>query len=156
MSQARTIELDWHIYCRIYIFYFMFSQLFEYDALFVVIEFDSSRMVTIMIKMMYLITILHGKYIHNWFGHETNEMNSEMHWNALEMHWNKRDKDLFILCLSSLMWLMDIIVLALTHNKRPRRRHMRLYSDWAYKGILMFSIFHISICIIDFDCWSVC
>ena len=91
---------------RIHIFHFMFSKLLDCDDLFVVFESESSSLPTIMIKMMNLITILHGKCIHNWFGHEKTKW--LLRW---YMHWNEIDKGMLILCLSSLISWSDIIVI---------------------------------------------
>ena len=92
----------------------MVAKLLECDALFVVIGSKSSWLATIIIKMIDLITILHGKYIHNWFANETNEITFAMIHDHIE--WNKIDIGIWILCFSSLKWLLDIIGLALMNN----------------------------------------
>ena len=56
----------------------MVSKHLKCDALFVVIDSESSWLAAIIIKKIDLITILHEKCMHNWFGHETNEIDFAM------------------------------------------------------------------------------
>ena len=131
-------KIDLIISWRIHIIYFMFSQLLDCDDLFVVFESESFSLAKIMMQMMNLIKILHGKCIHNWFGHEKTKW--LLRW---YIHWNKIEKNILILCFFSLnTFSLDIIVLPWRHRYWKSHR--------TFKSILIPSIYHISIYIIHF------